>query len=133
MVLPYINMNPPWVYTCLFLFMYFGVSSLKKKKRYMIFCLLYMLPQAPAGGARFAEVVVQVCGTRGQAHLSLQRAARSLDGREGLLQGCGDHLCFCSAVFSGFVTTIRLFLENYYSQLGAADLLFVSRVLSGFF
>ena len=26
-------MNQPRVYTCLFLFMYFGVSSLKKKKK----------------------------------------------------------------------------------------------------
>lgn len=88
--------------------------------------------KCPVGGAWFAEVVVQVWSALGQAHLGLPGAAWSRGGREGLFQGCGDHLCLCSAVSLGFVTMIHLFLENYSSQLGTAGLLFASRVLSGF-
>lgn len=57
----------------------------------------------------------------------------AVTGRKGgPAPGLRYHLCLCSAVSSGFVTTMHLFLENYYSQLGTAGLLFVSRVLSGF-
>lgn len=50
----------------------------------------------------------------------------------GAAPGLQEPSVFFSALSSGFVTTLHLFLENCYSQLGTAALLFVSLILSGF-
>lgn len=86
--------------------------------------------KCPWLGTQSAEAVVQVLSACGHPHLGIPRAMRSWGG--GAAPGLQEPSVFFSALSSGFVTTLHLFLENCYSQLGTAALLFVSLILSGF-